>query len=116
MAGFKEKDFNERRNAAADAKKALLERYKAKVQDPSLAERQAERVAAAKERELRQAQRKAEKEAEAKRSAEEKAAREAAEAAERIAQAEKAEADQAALLAAQKAARDARYAARKARK
>ncbi|TIU30411.1 MAG: hypothetical protein E5W38_18945 [Mesorhizobium sp.] len=87
MAIYREKDIFERRNAANEAKKALLERFKAKpaADDPAVLARQAERKAILEARAIR--------EAEKARLKQEKLAREAAE----------------------KAKRDARYAARKAR-
>ena len=49
------KDFNERLTTAADAKKALLEKFKARpsFDDPAVAERRAEREALSKAREER---------------------------------------------------------------
>lgn len=124
---FKYPDLQERQQTAAAAKKAMLEKFKAAVNDPTAAEkhaarhalhqarlaRMAEREAAneaagkAREAELAaQAARKAELAAKARREAEEAAARAEAEAAERTLS----------LLTEQKVARDARYAARKAAK
>lgn len=113
---FKDTNFNDRRSAAATAKQSALEKFRAKIADPTLAERQAAHDAIAAARELRVAERKAAKEAEeAKLKAE--AERLAIEQAERE-EAERIEAEKKAaeLKAAQKAARDARYAARKARR
>lgn len=131
MAIYKEKDFTERLNAANDAKKALLEKFKARpaADDPEVLARQAERKAILEARKIREAEKarlKQERlereaaEAEARRKAEEEARLQAeAEAAEqaRIREAEEAErlAAEEALELAQKAKRDARYAARKAR-
>ncbi len=108
-------DFVERRNAATNAKKAALEKFRAHAVDPTLAERQAarlalvgERSAAKKAREIEEAERKArdaELAMEAKRAADAQAERALAEAATR----------ELALQSERKAARDARYAARKAR-
>ena len=55
MPAFKGADFNERQSAAANAKKALLEKFKAKPGpgDPDFEARQAERLAAAQAREAR---------------------------------------------------------------
>jgi hypothetical protein len=121
--GFKYPELQDRQKAAAAAKKALLEKFKAAANDPSIAEKQAARTAIndarlvraaeretakkAREAELAaQAAREAERDAQAKREAEEAAAR-----------AEREKADAAELLAMQqKAERDARYAARKAAK
>jgi hypothetical protein len=110
----KNADFGNRLDAAAAAKRAMLERFHARPgpDDPMVKEQQAARKAISDAREIRLAERKAAREAEAKRQAAEQAAREAEErklAAEAAAQA-------AALEAQRKAARDARYAARKARR
>lgn len=117
--------FGERMNAAAAAKKALLEKFQANkvdVNDPAFLEQQAARQAAAAARAEREAQRKAEKDAaKAQLIADRKAAQEAAEAQAIADQAAREAAEIAdaeakiALAAQQKAARDARYAARKAR-
>lgn len=111
---FKEKTFSDRLQLANEAKKAALEKFRAKpaADDPGLLARQAERARANVEREKRQAERKVAREVEAAREAE--AARlQAIEAAAAVArQAEEA----AAKLVTDKAARDARYAARKKRK
>jgi hypothetical protein len=117
--------LEERLSRAADAKKAMLTRFRAVPgpDDPAVAERRIEREAILKAREIRTAEREA-----AKKTREAEMAAQAAREAELAAQAEreaaekaaKAAADQVefdALLAAeQKAARDARYAARKAAK
>lgn len=117
--------FADRLKTAAKAKQELLDRARANdpTKDPGFAERQAARVAAAAAREARLAEQKAEREAAAIREAEERAAAQAArELAEKL-EAERLEAERiaegdrlVALAAAQKAERDARYAARKARK
>ncbi len=114
MAGFKDQNFNDRRSTSADAKKALLEKFRAKpaADDPEVQARLAERQKIAEARAARAAEREAAKQAEA--------ARLAAEAAEAKARAEREAAEAAERLAAEelerKAARDARYAARKARR
>jgi hypothetical protein len=107
-------NFDDRISAAAAAKQALLERYRARpaADDPAVIEQQAALKAIADARDVRAAERKAAKEAEAARVAAELAARRTQ---EQIAAAE-AKARQLALEAERKAARDARYAARKARK
>lgn len=107
-------NFDDRLSAAAAAKQALLERFRARptAGDPAWAEQQAALKAIADAREARTAERRAAKEAEAARVAAELAARRKQ---EQIAAAE-ARARAAAEEAARKAARDARYAARKARK
>lgn len=102
MAGYKEPGFQDRVAAAAEARAKALERLKAKPPvDPAVLEA---RAAKAREREELQARRSAEK-------------AQAREEARKIAEAKKA----AAIVpepteAERKAARDARYAARKARK
>ncbi len=118
MKGFKEKSFSERRSMAASAKKAALKKYveHSSPDNPIMQQRLAERKAIAEAREARRAAKIAEQE----RLAAEEAARKAAEEAERRAREEREAAEQAeleAMLEAErKAARDARYAARKARK
>ena len=115
----------QRQNDAAQAKKALLEKFRAEPgpDDPVVAERRAAREVIHASRIARAAQREA-----AKQAHEAELARQAARAAELAAQAEReaaelavrAEAEraerEAAILAEQKAARDERYAARKAAK
>ena len=110
--------FDERRNLAADAKKAALEKFRAKAAelDSTFEERQAAALKLREEREKRTTEREAAKiarEAEEKRLAEQ-SARETAE--RRVKEETDEKARQEALLAAQKAARDARYAARKAKR
>ncbi len=131
MASYREKDIFERRNAANEAKKALLDRFKTRpaADDPAVLARQAERQAILAAR--------AEREAEKAKLKQERLAREASERATREAAAEKArleaeakaaeenklreaeENDRIARLLAdeaeRKAKRDARYAARKSR-
>jgi hypothetical protein len=115
MAGFKQPDFIERREAAAKAKKAALENLRAKSADPALAERLTARAAHAVERTAIKATRKIEqaetkvRETERAQQAERDAAIEA-----KRAKAESADRELA-LQSEQKASRDARYAARKSR-
>jgi hypothetical protein len=52
MSGFKEPDFLERQEAAAEAKKAALEKFHARAADPVLAERLTARIASAANRRL----------------------------------------------------------------
>jgi hypothetical protein len=96
MGAFKGSLFTERQSASANAKKALLEKFKAKpaADDPAVQARAAERRAIAEARDL---------------AAQASAAEAAARAAEQAARDE-------AVRAERKAARDARYAARKARR
>jgi len=131
VAIYREKDFTERRNAAVEAKKALLERFKSRPSedDPEVIARKQEREAILAARAIR------EKEKEKLR--QEKLAREAAERAERerLAEIARKEAEEQARIEAEareaeekdrlsrylaeeaekKARRDARYAARKSR-
>jgi hypothetical protein len=115
MSGFKEPDFLERQEAAAIAKKAALEKFRAKTADPALADRLTERTARAADRKAIKAAREAEKALTKTRETEraQQAEVEAALQAERV----KAEGGQREreLQAKQKVARDARYAARKSR-
>ncbi len=131
LAIYREKDVFERRNAANEAKKALLERFKAKpaADDPAVLARQAERKAILEARAIREAEKARLKQEKLAREAAEKAEREAAAEAARIAAEEAAQAEAkireaeeneriARLLADEaerKAKRDARYAARKQR-
>jgi hypothetical protein len=121
MASFRDTDLQDRQKNASEARKAMLQKFLAKAEDPTLEQRRAERAAIEEARRVRQAEREAERKREAERLAAEAAARAAAEAEEkRIAEelaALKAKEDadnMVKLLAEQKAARDARYAARKA--
>ena len=106
VTAYKDKDFGERLSTAAAARRATLERFRARPgpDDPAVAERRATRQAISVAREARVAEREAAREAATAREAE--AGRRAAEQADRVA----------ALEAERKAARDARYAARKARR
>ena len=113
--------FSERAADSAAAKKALLERFqnRPKPDDPAVLARAAERKAIEEAREQRMAEKRTAKEAEAARlraEEEERQAEIARQAAEEAARAVQAKLDAAALLLQQKAARDARYAARKARR
>ena len=109
------KDHNDRRDDAANARKAMLERFKARpaIDDPELRAKQAERAAVAEARAQRQAEREAIKKAEAERIAAEKLAAEIAEMERLERERVRREEAEALLLAAQKAARDLRYANRK---
>lgn len=125
MSGAKDKGFADRLGTAEKARKAMLERVRAmpSADDPTVIERKAARQAISAAREVRQAERESDRVAAQAREAEvqltrqadeqeQRLAKEAAEAIERAQEAER----QAALEVGQKAARDARYAARKARK
>lgn len=115
---IKGETLDERRALALEARKAMLDKFrqKANPNDPELQAKLAERKAVAEAREIRHKERDAIKAAEAARIAAEKAE------AERIAreaeEARKAQELESILLleAERKAARDARYAARKARR
>nr|WP_295694104.1 DUF6481 family protein [uncultured Maricaulis sp.] len=114
LKNYANPSFADRNKNAAEAKKKLLEKFKAKpaLDDPQHAAKRAERVAAAKAREERRIERERVKaETEARKLAEQAEAEAAA------LVAEKAAADAlVAEAAAKKAERDQRYAARKARK
>ena len=118
MGGFKEKKFGERLSTASAAKQGMVAKFLKRpgVDDPAVMERNAARAAVSLARDARRADREAARAEEAARMAAEREAQAAA-AAEEAAQvsAEKA-AREASLEIERKAARDARYAARKARK
>ncbi len=107
-------NFDDRLSAAAAAKQALLDRFRARPgpDDPAEIARQAALKAISDARDVRNAERKAAKEAELARLAAEEAAKRVQ---AQIAAAE-AKARAIAAEAERKALRDARYAARKARK
>jgi hypothetical protein len=115
---MKQKDFGERLSAARDAKHAMAAKFRQRPSpdDPAVAERRAARAAVSAARDARIAEREAQRVAENARTAakREALAAEQAEQEERAA-VTKAEND-AKLESERKAARDARYAARKARK
>lgn len=131
MAIYREKDIFERRNAANEARKALLARFNTRPaeDDPAVLARKAERQAIIDAREKRAIEREKLRQERLAREAAERAAREAAEEAARLEAEERARAEAkikeveeneriARLLADEaerKAKRDARYAARKAR-
>ena len=118
---FKGDNFRDRATAAADARKAQLERFKAapKADDPRLLALAAERQVIADAREVRNAERARLKAEQLVREAEEarlRAVEEARLAAEAAQRAIEERARQMQLAVDAKAARDARYAARKARR
>jgi hypothetical protein len=124
MAGHKEHTFSDRMEDAAKARAARLEKARAKDprNDPKFAERQAERIRIAQERERREAERKSTKLADQQRLAAEAAAAEQARLEAEKASEEERRRQQLEMAsrvvadeAARKAKRDARYAARKAR-
>ncbi len=121
MGSHKGDDFRERGNAAANARKAAVEKFRAQpsADDPVVLERQAALRATREARELRAAERKASREAEAARLVAEQSALDVeriAHDAERLAREAELAARNVALEAERKAARDARYAARKKRR
>jgi regulator of protease activity HflC (stomatin/prohibitin superfamily) len=75
MKGFKEKTFSDRLQEAADARKAMLERFKSRPasDDPDVLKRREERLKIAAAREERAAVRRAQKEEEARIRAEQEA-------------------------------------------
>jgi hypothetical protein len=110
---FKGSKYEDRRDAAAEAKKALIERFKARppADDPAVLARAAERKAIQEAREIRAAERaRLKAEDDARRALEAAAAEEAEKRAAELAARDEA------IRAERKAARDAKYAARKARK
>ena len=113
MSGFKQPGFADRQKAAQQARKSLLDKFRAQPgpDDPEVVKRREERQAIASRREQARLEREAAK-AEEQRHQEEAAAAEAARLAR---EAEEAAARLAEVEAEQKAKRDARYAARKAR-
>lgn len=131
MAIYRDQTFAERRDSANEAKKALLEKFKARpaADDPEVIARQKERQAILEARAIREAEKARLKQEQLARAAEERARKAAEDEAARIkAEAEAAEqariaaqeeeeriAAQIALEIAAKAKRDARYAARKQR-
>ena len=125
MSAFREASFSERLGDAAKAKRAQLDKMRASARagEPGLAERRAARSALNAARDIRLALRKTEKLASETREAEARARRKLADAeAEKLAQAARQReavegaAREIATLAEAKTARDARYAARKARR
>lgn len=121
MAGFKGSKFTDRAEAATAARKAMLEKFHAKPapDDPAVLARAAERKAIVEARAVRAAERRRIQEAEEARRAAEEQARLAELAAQAEAEAQR-KAEQAIrdeeIKAQRKALRDARYAARKARR
>lgn len=121
MPGFKDNNFNERSQAAAKARQAMLERFRAQPgpDDPAVIALREKQRQIAEAREQRAAERRAAREAEAARLRAEEAARlleQKAREAEAAKLAVEAAARELARQAELKAARDARYAARKARR
>jgi len=118
---FKTDNFRDRAAAAAKARSAMAERFQArpKADDPRMQALAAERLAIAEARAIREAEKarlRAEAEARAAEEARLRAIEEARLAAEAAQRAIEERARELENLARQKAARDARYAARKARR
>jgi hypothetical protein len=125
MAAYRDQNFVERLNVATAAKKAMRERLRAKqsTDDPLILERRAARQAITAARETRVANRKAARELEKLRQAADQEAWDteaALQTATQEARSTELQVEEkvraASLEAEQKAARDARYAARKARR
>jgi hypothetical protein len=118
MSGFSDKTFSERLGAAAGAKKAMLDKFRARpaADDPIVAARQEARRTISEAREARAAERQAARMAKEAREAAERQAREATEQEKRMREARERADQEKTLEAERKVARDARYAARKARK
>jgi hypothetical protein len=125
MSGHNDKKFSERLSTAADAKKAMLEKFRARPapHDPAVVARQEARHAISDARSARvaeqesaRAEQKAAGRAQDAREAAAREARETAEQEQRKRDAAELVEREAALQVERKAARDARYAARKARK
>jgi hypothetical protein len=118
MAFARRNDFNDRRDDAANARKAMLERFKSRppANDPEVLAKQAERIAIAEARDKRRAEREAIRKAEEERLAAEKLAAELAELQRKEEEARRRAEAEALQVAAQKAARDLRYANRKSKK
>jgi hypothetical protein len=102
LTKFSFNNFSDRQATAAEARKALLEKFKSRPteDDPEVQARKAERAAILKAREEREAAKAAARAAEAERLAKIKAERDAQELAERTAREAQAEAERAAREAA----------------
>jgi Family of unknown function (DUF6481) len=122
MSRLKQNTLNDRLSDATAAKQAMVAKFLRRpgLDDPAVAERRAARAAVSAARDARLAEREAQRAAEKERIASEREARAMAEEAQRAIEAERVAAEKAAteaeLEVQRKAARDARYAARKARK
>jgi ABC-type branched-subunit amino acid transport system ATPase component len=117
MTRHTNKNFSERLRTAADAKKTLVEKFRARppADDPAVVARQQARRAISDAREARKAEQEATRRAQDAQEAAEREARQMAEQEQRTLEAAEALAREAALEVERKAARDARDAARKAR-
>jgi hypothetical protein len=115
---MKHQDLGERLNAAKNAKQAMADKFRQRPghDDPAVAERRAARASVSAARDARAAEREAKRLADDARMAAEREARAAEQAEQNARMATEKAADDARLELERKAARDARYAARKARK
>jgi hypothetical protein len=118
MSGLKDKGFGDRLSAAKDAKQAMAAKFlkRPAIDDPEVVARREERAKFAEARDARIKERKQQQAADKARIAAETEARIKAEIDEKAALEERAIVDEATREQEAKAARDARYAARKARK
>ena len=117
MARHTNKNFSERLSTAADAKRTMLEKFRARpaAEDPAVVARQEARRAISDAREARMAEQEATRKVQDAHEAAEREARMMAERERQTLEAAEALEREAALEIERKAARDARYAARKAR-
>ena len=118
MARHTNKNFSERLSTAADAKKTMVEKFRARpaADDPAVVARHEARRAISDAREARKAEQETTRRVQDAHEAATRVARDMAEQEQRSLEAAEALEREAALEVERKAARDARYAARKARK
>lgn len=116
MKAFKDSNFNDRLATAEAAKSAALARFRARAEDPAVAEQRAARALAAAERQRLAAERAEARRVEQEQHAAQAAAEELAARTEHEARQAREIDEQIAIEAQRKKDRDARYAARKARK
>ncbi len=118
MKTYTKTTLSERLSTAANAKKALLDKFRARpaADDPDVVARGEARKAISESRETRAAEREAARAEEQAREAAERAGREVAAQEQQAREAAETAEREAALEIERKAQRDARYAARKARK
>jgi Family of unknown function (DUF6481) len=118
MRRYKDDELADRLKKAASARSAILEKFRSKpsADEPAEIERRAARQKMSEARDLRAAERRTARLAEETREAAARADRKALEGAQRIAREQQDAIGEELHRAGQKAKRDARYAARKARK
>jgi len=116
MKAFKDPNFNDRLATSEAAKSAALARFRARAEDPAVAEQRAARALAAAERQRLAAERAEARRVEQEQKAAQAAAEELAARTEHEARQAREIDEQIELEAQRKKDRDARYAARKARK